>query len=93
MNVRAITAFALRALGQANSNIAEATLRLSSGVRINAASDDPAGLSLATAQRTRANLFSQSTRNISGGVSILNVADAALNAQAQIVSRLAELAN
>jgi flagellin len=93
MNVRAITGFALRALAQANSNIAEATLRLSSGMRINSASDDPAGLSLATVQRTRARLFSQSTRNINDGVSVLNVADAALSAQTQIVSRLAELAN
>ncbi|MCB0354408.1 MAG: VCBS repeat-containing protein [Bdellovibrionales bacterium] len=66
--------------------------RLSSGQRINRASDDAAGLAIASTLDAGAKIFSQGVRNINDGISLLNTADAALEQITQIVTRLSELA-
>ena len=66
--------------------------RLSSGQRINRASDDAAGLAIVSSLTTSKRVFTQGIRNLSDGVSLLNVADGAVEQLSSIVIRLKELA-
>lgn len=66
--------------------------RLSSGLRINSPSDDPAGLSLADSLRAQTTLASVAIRNANDGLSITAIADAALEEVGTILERMAELA-
>jgi flagellin len=65
---------------------------LSSGRRINAAADDAAGLGVATQLSAQARSYLVAERNASDGISVVQSADAALSTQADLVSRLRELA-
>jgi flagellin len=66
--------------------------RLSSGLRINRASDDPAGLALADSLRNDAKLASTAIRNANDGISLVQIADSALEEIGNILSRMSELA-
>jgi flagellin len=66
--------------------------RLSSGLRINDSSDDPAGLAVADRLRADARVAGQAIRNANDGVSAINIADKALERIGSSLSRLAELA-
>lgn len=66
--------------------------RLASGQRINNASDDPAGLEVSTSLRANVRLFTQAIRNVNDGISLLNVAEGALNQLSAISMRHLELA-
>jgi flagellin len=65
--------------------------RLSSGQRINRASDDAAGLSIASSLKNDKRIFTQGIRNFNDGISLLNVADGAIDQLSTIVVRLKEL--
>lgn len=67
--------------------------RLSSGLRINKASDDAAGLSVAGRLQVDKRIASQGVRNINDGLSALSIADGALEELSSILTRLQELAN
>ncbi|HDS1210062.1 TPA: Lateral flagellin [Shewanella algae] len=75
-----------------NSLLSTAMERLSTGMRINGADDDAAGLQIAN--RLNANVVGMSTasRNISDGVSMLQTADGALSELSSIANRMKELA-
>lgn len=66
--------------------------KLSSGMRINRASDDAAGLSIAESLRTDTRVAAQAVRNVNDGISMLHIADGALDTLSQILTRGAELA-
>lgn len=66
--------------------------RLASGQRINRASDDPAGLAVASSLRADSRVYGQGIRNVNDGISLLNVAEGALSALASITQRQIELA-
>lgn len=66
--------------------------RLSSGLRINSASDDAAGLSVATTLASQARVYTQAVRNANDGISALSIADGTLDQLTGIVTRLRELA-
>jgi flagellin-like hook-associated protein FlgL len=66
--------------------------RLVTGLRINRASDDPGGLALASQVHADRRVYTQGVRNVSDGVSHLNVADAAVGELKTILARLRELA-
>lgn len=66
--------------------------RLSSGLRINKASDDPAGLAMADGLRADAMLASVAAQNANNGISVISIADAALGEISSILGRMAELA-
>ncbi len=66
--------------------------RLSTGQRINHASDDAAGLAIADALRSDQVINTQGIRNLSDGISLLNIADGALEALSSITMRIQELA-
>lgn len=66
--------------------------RLSSGLRINSAKDDAAGLSISETLNADARIYTQAVRNVNDGISLLNVAEAALTELSNIVTRQIELA-
>lgn len=66
--------------------------RLSSGLRINRASDDAAGLAIAENLKADARVASVAIRNASDGISIVAITDGAISSITNVLSRLAELA-
>ena len=83
---------AQRQLGQSTAAIQKSFQRLSSGFRINSASDDPAGLSISSDLKVSHRVFNQGVRNFNDGLGLLNVADGSLDQLSNIVIRLKELA-
>ena len=83
---------AQRNLGKATLALNDSYARLSSGLRINKASDDAAGLSIADYLRTDKRVAAVAIRNANDGISALNIADGALNEISSLLARMAELA-
>ena len=83
---------AQRILGQNNDRLAGSVERISSGIRINRASDDAAGLAISEGLRSDIRTLRQAVRNANDGISLINITEGALNEQASILIRLRELA-
>lgn len=83
---------AQRELEKATSATSTAFERLSSGLRINRAADDAAGLALASSLRTDSRIFAKGIQNLNDGISLLSVADGGLEALSAIATRQLELA-
>jgi flagellin len=66
--------------------------RLSSGARITQASDDAAGLGISEKMKASIRGYAQASRNANDGVSMIQVAEGAMNQQTGILTRLRELA-
>lgn len=66
--------------------------RLSSGLRITRAADDAAGLAISEKFRAEVRSLAQAQRNANDGISLLQVAEGALNESSGILIRLRELA-
>ncbi len=66
--------------------------RLSTGLRINTAGDDAAGLAISEKLRSQVRSMAQAERNANDGTSLLQVAEGALNEVSGIMTRLRELA-
>lgn len=66
--------------------------RISSGIRVNRAADDVAGLAISEALRSDIRVLRQGVRNLNDGISLINVVEGALNEQSGAVIRLKELA-
>jgi len=90
-NIPSVTA--QRILGVNNNRLALSVERISSGIRINRAADDAAGLAISEGLRSDIRALRQAVRNASDGISLLNVTEGALNEQAGILIRLRELAS
>lgn len=82
----------LRSLDKSSSLFEQSLSRLASGQRINRPSDDAAGLAIADSLGANARMYTQATRNINDGLSMLNIIDGALESQTSILTRLKELA-
>jgi flagellin len=82
---------------QRNLNVSQGTLskslqRLSSGLRINSAADDAAGLAISDRMTTQVRGLNQAVRNANDGLSMLQTADGALGTVTQSLQRIRELA-
>ena len=66
--------------------------RLSSGLRINRAADDAAGLAISTTMTAQINGLDQAARNANDGISLLNTAEGAIVQQTDILQRMRTLA-
>ena len=84
---------AQRILGRNTDSLNKSVERISSGIRINQASDDAAGLAISEALRSDIRVLRQAVRNGNDGISLINVAEGALNEQSSILIRLRELAS
>jgi flagellin len=82
-----------RNLGNAASVTQRARERLASGLRINKASDDAAGLAIAESLKADTRLSTQAVRNVNDAISLLQIADGALETLSSIITRGAELSN
>ena len=84
---------AQRLLGENNNRLAQSVERISSGIRINKASDDAAGLAVSEGLRSDIRALRQAVRNANDGVSLINIAEGALNEQSSMLIRLRELSS
>jgi flagellin len=83
---------AQRNLSESTDQLRTSYERLSSGLRINRAKDDAAGLSIAESLKSDSRVAAVAVRNANDGISVISIADGAMNEITNILSRLAELA-
>jgi len=81
-----------RQLGISTDSLAKSTEKLSSGYRINRAGDDAAGLAISEKMRSQIRGLDQASTNAEDGVSLIQVAEGALNETHSILQRMNELA-
>jgi flagellin len=67
--------------------------RLASGLRINSAADDAAGLAVADRLRADVRIATQAVRNANDGISAISIGEKALGKSGEILARLSELAS
>ena len=66
--------------------------RLSTGVRINSAKDDAAGLAITNRMTSQINGLNQAVRNANDGISMVNTVEGALMQTTNVLQRMRELA-
>ena len=74
-----------------NNNVARNLQKLSSGLRINRAADDAAGLAISEKMRAQIRGLDQASRNAQDGISLIQTAEGALNETHSILQRMREL--
>jgi flagellin len=89
-NISALTA--QRNLTRAQSGLEKSIQRLSTGLRINGAADDAAGLAISDRLTAQIRGLNQAVRNANDGVSALQTADGSLNEVSNLLQRARELA-
>ena len=89
-NVSSLTA--QRNLANTTNQLSRSLERLSSGLRITRASDDAAGLAISERFRADIRSLSQAQRNANDAISLLQIAEGALNESSGILIRMRELA-
>ncbi|MDL5040060.1 flagellin [Heyndrickxia coagulans] len=82
----------LNRLNAATNAQNKAMQKLSSGLRINSAADDAAGLAISEKMRSQIRGLDQATNNAQDGISLLQTAEGALNETHDILQRMRELA-
>jgi flagellin len=81
-----------RQLGINNTRGSKAMEKLSSGLRVNRAADDAAGLSISEKMRGQIRGLTQAARNTQDGISFIQTAEGALNEVSAMLVRMKELA-
>ncbi|NIC40009.1 flagellin, partial [Aquabacterium sp. A08] len=89
-NVNSLTA--QRNLTTSQSQLSQSIQRLSSGLRINSAKDDAAGLAISERFTSQIRGLNQAVRNANDGISLAQTAEGALKASGDILQRVRELA-
>lgn len=89
-NIAALNTY--RQFGAANAAQGKSMEKLSSGLRINKAGDDAAGLSISEKMRGQIRGLEQSSRNAQDGISLIQTAEGALNETHAMLQRMRELA-
>jgi len=91
INTNVASINAQRSLFNNTMNLNKSLERLSSGLRINRAGDDAAGLAISETLKSDIRALEQSGRNASDGISMIQVAEGALNEVSDILIRMREL--
>jgi flagellin len=81
-----------RNLSSSQASLNTSIQRLSSGLRINSAKDDAAGLAISDRMNSQIKGMTQATRNANDGVSMAQTAEGALSSSGDILQRIRELA-
>jgi flagellin len=92
LNTNAASLYASKNLQAAQSKMANSVERLSSGLRINRAKDDSAGLGIANALSQQINGAKQGVRNLNDGISMVQTAEGAMAAAQEMAQRILTLA-
>ncbi|KSU87687.1 flagellin [Priestia flexa] len=90
-NIAALNTY--RQLNTASTNQSKSMEKLSSGMRINKAGDDAAGLAISEKMRGQIRGLDMAAKNSQDGISLLQTAEGALNETHDILQRMRELAN
>jgi len=88
-NIASLTA--QRAMLNSNSALETSYERLSTGKRINSASDDAAGLAIGKDLESRVSGLNQAIRNVNDGISMVQIAEGALDEVTSILQRMRDL--
>src|SRR6056297_3496728 len=88
-NLNALNAW--RNLGNANNAQGKSLEKLSSGLRINRAGDDAAGLAISEKMRSQVSGLNQASRNAQDGISLIQTAEGALTETHSMLQRVREL--
>lgn len=83
---------AQRNLGKSQNDLNRSMQRLSSGLRINSAKDDAAGLAISDRMTSQIRGLNQAARNANDGISMAQTAEGALSETTNILQRMRELA-
>lgn len=73
------------------NNLTKSMERLSSGLKINHAKDNPAGMAISNKMQAQIDALDRASSNASDGTSVLQIADGALNETSAILQRMREL--
>ncbi len=92
INTNINTLTAQRNLGMSSASLSTSIQRLSSGLRINSAKDDAAGLAISERFTSQIKGLNQAVRNANDGISLAQTAEGALKASGDILQRVRELA-
>jgi flagellin len=92
INTNVISLNAQRNLNTSQSSLATSMQRLSSGLRVNSAKDDAAGLAIAERMNTQVRGLNVAARNANDGISLAQTAEGALGKLGDMLQRMRELA-
>lgn len=92
INTNVASLNAQRNLGKSQNDLSKSMQRLSSGLRINSAKDDAAGLSISDRMTAQIRGLNQAARNSNDGISLAQTAEGALQETTNILQRMRELA-
>ena len=79
-------------LKKAENRVSSSVEKLSSGLKINSAGDDPAGMAISQKMKTQIRGLSRASDNSSDGISVIETAEGALTEVHSILNRMRELA-
>jgi len=91
INTNLASMFAQNALSGAQKNLSTSVQRLSSGLRINSAADDAAGLSVAQNMQSQINAINMAVRNVGDATNLLTTADNSLSTIQDMMLRMKSL--
>ena len=92
INTNIIALNAQRNLSSSQSSLASSMQRLSSGLRVNSAKDDAAGLAIAERMNASVRGLNVAARNANDGISLAQTAEGALSTVTDVLQRMRELA-
>ena len=92
INTNVSATLASNAITRNDRAMSTAMERLSTGLRINSASDDAAGLAIASRMRSQVDGLEQAARNANDGISMIQTAEGAYIEVSNMLSRMKELA-
>jgi len=92
INTNVASLNAQRNLGKSQGALNKSMQRLSSGLRINSAKDDAAGLAISDRMTAQIRGLNQASRNANDGISLAQTAEGALQESTNILQRMRELA-
>ncbi len=92
INTNVMALNAQRNLGKSQGALANSMQRLSSGLRINSAKDDAAGLAISDRMTSQIRGLNQAARNANDGISLAQTAEGALQESTNLLQRMRELA-
>lgn len=92
VNSNLMSLFTRRATGSTTNSLMSASARLASGLRINRAGDDAAGLAISERMTSSINGNTQAKRNVNDGISVTQTAEGALGTASDLLQRIRQLA-
>jgi flagellin len=92
INTNTLAMVTRRSLGNNQESLATSMTRLSSGLRINKASDDAAGMAISSRMETQARGMGVAQRNAQDAISLVQVAEGAIGQVGNMLQRMRELA-